>query len=212
MTTFFHWPGRQRLGDTVRLGLAVTVWWILVYGGADLIAGQRTWRLRAHLPFEPNYPFIPATVLAYNSLYPLCWLAPFVLRSWAQLEDLARAMARVTAIAGVCFVLVPVANAFGPTPDAGVWTGLVGAAKAAALSHNFLPSLHVALASVAVAFYSREAGALPRLILYLWLAAIGVSTLLLHQHYLADVATGMALGFLNGPRMDRRPASCSPAG
>lgn len=210
MTRFLHRPAPRHVLHALGLVLAVSVWWLLIYGGADLLAGLRTWRLRAHLPFEPHYPFVPQSVLFYNSLYPLCWLAPFVLRTREELDGLALAMARVTAIAGLCFVLVPVRNVFPPTPDAGSWTGAVALAKAAALTHNFLPSLHVALASVAVAFYARRAGRGWRVFLGMWLLAICLSTLFLHQHYIADVLTGLALGFVTAhpPRRAPRAPAC----
>jgi membrane-associated phospholipid phosphatase len=92
-------------------------------------------------------------------------------------------------------LLVPADNVFPPPPDdMGVWTGLVRSAKWVALEHNLVPSLHVALSVVCIAVYARQARPVGRALLWLWAAVIGLSTLLLHQHYVLDVATGFALG------------------
>jgi membrane-associated phospholipid phosphatase len=192
---FWHWPSWRLLGETVLLGTAVAAWWLLIYGGANLVTDRHTFRLRVHLPVETQVPFVPAAVLGYMSIYPLFWLAPFILRTRRELAALCSTLAAVIFVAGVCFVLLPVGNAFPSQPDAlGMWTPFVVAAKRLAMSHNWLPSLHVAMSVVCVAIYARRAGRLGAAILWSWSALIAASTLLLHQHYLIDVATGYLLG------------------
>ena len=65
-----------------------------------------------------------------------------------------------------------------------------------ALRHNYLPSLHVAFTVIAASSYASRAHTLGRILLGVWSAAILVSTLLTHQHYLLDVVTGSLLGWL----------------
>jgi membrane-associated phospholipid phosphatase len=192
---FFHWPGWGRLGYFARLALAVGAWFSAVFYGADALTALHPYRVRVHLEAELQMPFVPAAVLGYLSLYLPLWGAAFILRSRRELRALAVTLAAVILIAGVCFLVLPADNALPPPPeDLGVWTGLVHGAKQIALEHNMLPSLHVALSVVCLAIYARRARPLGRLLLWLWASVISLSTLLLHQHYLLDVAAGFALG------------------
>jgi membrane-associated phospholipid phosphatase len=209
---FFHWPGWGQLRYVIWLSLAVGAWFCVVYYGAEAITSLHRYRIRIHLDAELRMPFVPAAVLGYMSLYLPLWMAGFVLRTRLEVRALAVTLSAVILVAGVCFLLLPVENAFPPPPDdMGIWTGLVRSAKLIALEHNLLPSLHVALSVVCLSIYARQARPAGRALLWLWAAAIGLSTLLLHQHYLLDVATGLALG-LAGVRLvyDRLIAAGPP--
>jgi membrane-associated phospholipid phosphatase len=138
-------------------------------------------------------PFVPFAVLGYMSLYPLFWMAPFILRTRREIYALFGTLAVITLLAGVCFVAIPVENAFSPPHDMGAWTSAVLFAKGIALTHNWLPSLHVGLAVVCVAVYGTYATWIGRIILWTWSVLISVSTLFLHQHYIIDVIAGYAL-------------------
>jgi membrane-associated phospholipid phosphatase len=211
---FFHWPGWGQFRYVVWLSLAVGAWFAVIFYGAEAVTSLHSYRIRVHLDAELRIPFVPAAVLGYMSLYLPLWMAGFVLRTRLEVRALAVTLAAVILVAGVCFLLLPAENAFPPPPDdMGVWTGLVRFAKLIALEHNLVPSLHVALSVVCLAVYARQAGPAGRALLWLWAAVIALSTLLLHQHYLLDVATGLALG-LAGVRLvyDRLVAAGSAYG
>jgi membrane-associated phospholipid phosphatase len=198
---FFHWPGWGQFRYFVWLGLAVGAWFALIYYGAEAITTLHAYRIRVHFDAELRYPFVPAAVLGYMSLYLPLWMAAFVLRARLELRALAVTLAVVILVAGVCFLLLPAENAFPPPPeDMGMWTGLVRFAKLAALEHNLVPSLHVALSTICLAVYARQARPVVRALLWSWAGVIALSTLLLHQHYLLDVATGFVLA-LAGVRL-----------
>ena len=63
-----------------------------------------------------------------------------------------------------------------------------------ALSHNWFPSLHVALSTTAVLVLWRAWGRVPWGMIG-WAAAISLSTLFVHQHHLADIAGGVLLAW-----------------
>jgi len=130
------------------------------------------------------------------SLYLLFMMAPFVLRTERELTALAVSLAVQIGIAGVGFLTFPADNLF-PTPgEMGGWSATVRFAKWLALDHNLAPSLHVAMGTLCAAVYARQASPLGRAALSLWAGAIGLSTLLLHQHYLIDILTGYLLAFV----------------
>lgn len=191
---FWHWPGWPRLGEAVLLGLALTAWWLLIYGGANYLTGLHDFRIRVDLPFEGDIPFVPASVIGYISIYPLFWMAPFILSSRRELHALIGTLAVVTFVAGLCFVALPVANVLEtPAADLGVWATPVHLAKTVAMTNNLLPSLHVGLAVVCIAVYAPHTQSLGKGMLWLWSLLIAGSTILLHQHYLIDVLSGYAL-------------------
>jgi membrane-associated phospholipid phosphatase len=191
---FWHWPGWSHVGYAALLGGAVSVWFAIVYGGADLLTAKRSFRVRLYFDGEMAWPFVPAAVLIYLSIYLLCLSAPFILPTRRELRSLAGTIAAVILFAGICFLLLPAEVAFPEPPDMGGWTPLVRFAKRVALAHNLAPSLHVGMTVVFVAVYSRRAAALGKSLLWLWALAMGVSTLLLHQHYVLDIVSGFVLG------------------
>jgi len=198
---FFHWPGWTLIRYFTYLGLAVGAWFAVIFNGANALTALHDFRVRVHLDVELQIPFVPAAVLGYSSLYLPLWGAPFILRSRRELRALAVTLTAVILAAGICFLVIPVDNVFPPPPDdMGVWTGPVRWAKLIALKYNMLPSLHVALSVVCLAIYARQAGPMGKLLLWSWAGVIALSTVLLHQHYVLDAATGFALG-LAGVRL-----------
>lgn len=209
---FLQWPGWAHLRYFLWLAPLVLASWVVIFGGADWLAAQHSFRVRIHFDAELELPFVPVFVLGYVSLNVLLVLAPFVLRSRQELQALAAALIGVTAIAGIGFVMIPAEAAY-PAPTADVpgrlgW--LLAVAKRAALRHNMVPSLHVALAGVCALTYATRAGRFGGLLLSSWLALIAVSTLLIHQHHVIDVATGLALAWAGKRFIFQRLVSRTP--
>src|SRR5271166_6544540 len=113
-TAFFGWPSWGILREAILLGTAQTFWWLLIYIGADWLTGLHSQRVRIHLDAELDIPFVPAAILIYRSIDLMFLMAPFILRSQAEIRGLALALAIVTAIAGVGFLLVPALAAYPP--------------------------------------------------------------------------------------------------
>lgn len=190
----FGWPGWRHLVEAFLLAVAVTVWFGVVYGTADLVTGWRAHRVRVHLDRELAIPFVPVMLLCYMSIYPLFWTAPFILRTRSELRGLAAAMAFVTGCGGVGFLLVPAELAFTPPEVPARWLPLFRIADGLNLEYNLVPSLHVALAALCVDVFARRATRTGKIFFRAWGAAIVASTVLTHQHHLADVAAGLVLG------------------
>jgi membrane-associated phospholipid phosphatase len=184
------------LGYVALLACGVGLWFTLVYGGAERLTAWRTRRVRLYLDAELGVPFVPATVLLYDSVYLHYVVTPFVLRRRREVRALAATLAAATLCAGVGFLLFPAHAEFSTPQDLGPWNGLVQFTKRLAGRHNLAPSLHVALAVVCTRVLAARAQGLGKALLWTWAAGIAASTLLLHQHYLIDVVSGFALGWL----------------
>ena len=192
---FLAWPGWDHLRYAALLSLAATLWFLAVYGGADLLTARRDLRVPVHFSAELSIPFVPSMTVLYMSLYGLFVLAPFVLRTRRDLAAAVSAISAAIAASGVCFLLFPAELAFAPVRDEqlGAWAGLYRTADGLNLTYNLLPSLHVAFAVICAAVFSPR-GPLPvKVALWLWVSLIAASTVLTHQHHILDVVTGWLL-------------------
>ena len=192
---FLGWPGWAHLRYGALLGLANTLWFAVVYGGADAITARHGLRIPVHLPGELRIPLVPAMSAVYMSLYALFLSAPFVLRGRRELRALVLTLAFVIGCAGIGFLLLPAELAFAPPREGelGRWSGLFHLADDLNLDYNLVPSLHVAFAVVCAAAFSRRAAVPARVGLWAWAALIAAATVLTHQHHLLDVAAGWLL-------------------
>ena len=86
---------------------------VLLYGGANLLAALVPWRIRPALPFEAAIPFVPAWSAVYLSLpllLLLCGLRLDRRGAWTLFAVLAAELAA----AAPFFVLLPVQTAWPP--------------------------------------------------------------------------------------------------
>ena len=102
-------------------------------------------------------------------------------------------MIAAIAVAGVCFVLIPLRSAFPPVPLDG-WLGRIfGSFLSLDQPYNLLPSLHAALGVLLFDLYFRRTCGALRAVIGGWFFLIALSPLLTHQHQVTDIVTGMAL-------------------
>jgi membrane-associated phospholipid phosphatase len=189
-------PSRSLFWIFLREAAWVTCLWLIVYGGANWVTGLHHYRVRLWTGADLAIPFVPAAAAIYLSLYPMFWLTPLILHTRDELRSLAKSLAWLIVVSGIGFLLFPGADAFPTQSPAGIGGTLFSFADRLNMTHNYLPSLHVGMAVVCAYVYSQTCSQRLAAICWLWAAAIAVSTLLTHQHYLADVVTGAALGLI----------------
>jgi len=193
---FWGWPGWKHLRFAWLVSLAGLLWFLLIYGGADVLTAHRDFRVRVYLDAELNIPFVPEAAIIYMSIYPLFIAAPFILRKRQEFLALAMALNLAILIAGICFLLFPAQLAFPPPKDFGKFPNLYHFADRLSLTYNLVPSLHVALSTICIAVYSGRTTAVWKILLWIWAVAIAMSTLLIHKHHVLDVITGFMLAWL----------------
>lgn len=192
---FLAWPGWPHLRRAWWLTALVSLWFAVVYVGADHLTATRTARLHVHLDAELQIPLLPSFTLVYMSIYALFLFAPFVLRTRRELTTLAVAQSVCIFIAGIGFILIPGQLAYAPPSDAelGVWKSLFHFADWLNLDYNLVPSLHVALSVVSILLFARQTASAGRILLGAWAGLIAIATLVTHQHHLVDVVSGWLL-------------------
>ncbi|KUY56113.1 phosphatase PAP2/dual specificity phosphatase family protein [Burkholderia sp. RF2-non_BP3] len=167
------------------------------YGFANWLAARRAVVPTFAFGWEHAIPFVPWTIVPYWSIDLLYALSFFF---WTRRDDLldhVKRLLTVQLVSVACFVAWPLRFGF-ERPDAGgvagaLFTLLMGFDK----PFNQAPSLHIGLLVVLWAVYAKQLrGAVARLVLHPWFAAIGVSVLTTYQHHAIDVPTGAAVGCL----------------
>ena len=157
--TFWHWPGWSQLGYALALGFANSLWFGVAYGGADWLSEHHSFRVRLHLGIDLSVPFVPAMTIFYLSLNVCCGVRRSSSAAGGDLLALSVSLASATLVAAIFFVLLPGQQAYAPPQDheLGDWAGIYHFACWLAMTHNYLPSLHVAFTTIAIAVYRDHA-------------------------------------------------------
>jgi membrane-associated phospholipid phosphatase len=193
---FLGLPARTQWANLALLCSAFALAFLFLYGGASWLSGFVPWRVAIAFDFESRLPFIAGAAAIYLSMLLLVGIAPFVLRDLQQILPLFLALLGATSVASACFVLLPVVDLPAPRPPPGASGVLFRCADWLNLERNYLPSLHVAMATIAALAYAPHAKLPIRGLLTLWVVAIAASTMVTKQHYWLDVLTGLALGYV----------------
>ncbi|HEX9945369.1 MAG TPA: phosphatase PAP2 family protein [Thermoanaerobaculia bacterium] len=206
---FLAWPGIASLRLTLPLSYLFFKIFFSVYGGTSLLAGLRAPRPVFHFGWELHLPFVPSVALLYLSVPLMLALTPFILRTWRTLTPFFLTLTAETLVAGAFFLLVPVAQSYPERVASGFFGGVFRLADRLNLDHNEFPSLQIAFAVTAAMVFGRRCGWLGRAMFALWAAGVGVSTLLMHEHHLLDIAGGAMLGLAAVATVQRRTSDDS---
>lgn len=192
----FAWPSCKNIRVTAVLALAFAVFWLVVYGGANVVTGLHSIRISVHMSWELQVPFIPELAVVYLSMNVMMLLSLFVFRTWQEFVPLLTVLVVQTLLAGACFLLLPVQPALPGRLALSTAGWLFHGADALNLEFNSVPSLHVAYAFTTARAIGARCTPVGKGMFLLWAGAIAVSTLFLHQHYCVDIIAGIALAVL----------------
>jgi membrane-associated phospholipid phosphatase len=150
----------------------------------------------AHLyaDWELGIPFVPGAIAVYFSI-SLVFALPVLALDECGLSRMARAFAGCTCVAGVMFVAMPFRIGFERPPSVAGFESIYSALYRFDAPFNTVPSLHIAYSTLILWTLASGTASRPaRLALVGWWLAICASVLLVHQHHVVDVVTGIALG------------------
>ena len=194
--TRFTWPDRDRVAAFLCYGSLLCVLWGVAYGGASWFTGLHNYRIGFGWNEESYIPFLPEMAVIYLSLFPMIWLSLFILPTPADVKQFAATLAWLFVVSGIAFVILPGQALASARSASGASQPVFEFADWINLEHNYLPSLHVGMAVVCAYAYGRQLRRSVALFFWAWGLAVAVSTLLTHQHYLADVVAGIVIGWL----------------
>ena len=187
------WPTLEDLRFSLILCFVFFLFFESIYAATNFLIGLHHFRVHVHFNFELGIPFVPAMAAVYLSLNLMLVLTPFILRTWRDITPLCLAMAGETLIGALLFLFLPVELGYAPRAATRSWADACRLAHTLSLEYNNLPSLHVAFAFSAAIAFGKRCGPLGRWLFVFWAGGIAGSTLLIHEHHLADVAAGVAL-------------------
>lgn len=146
------------------------------------------------MDWELSIPFVPELVWVYLSMYILFPLPPFFLNV-PQLRVLGKQLIAATLFSGLAFVLFP--GRLGHVrvlPESGLYADFFTFLFVLDGVHNVAPSLHVVYSAIITgAIVDATLSPAVRVWFRIWLGLLCASTLLVHQHHVIDVASGLAV-------------------
>ncbi len=170
---------------------------ILYHACNAYAAGSGSGRTRMwYSDWELSIPVVAWLIVPYWSIDVLFGIAPFLCTRRSELRALAGRLTLAILLACACFVAWPLQLAHIRVDDHGVFTPLFVAIHGFDKPHNLFPSLHVAFAIILRWTFHRHLGGLARWVFHVWFICITISTVLVHQHHLVDVAGGAVLAVL----------------
>lgn len=181
---------------TLVLSVALSAWFVLVYGLGNALAAKRE-----HVPtwaygWERHIPFVPILIIPYMSIDAFFFCAPFFCRTREERVVLAKRIVFAIAVAGLFFLLMPFTYA-GTRPSVDGWLGAIFRfLHGFDAPFNMLPSLHITLRTILADVYARRLSGAWRWASHVWFSLIGLSTVLVYQHHVVDIVGGFMLAVL----------------
>lgn len=168
-----------------------------VYPTCNWLTSLRDETYALYVPAELGIPFRPEFIWVYLSMYVLFAFPPFFLGP-QRLRALGKQLVSATILCGLVFLALPAHLGFARiVPEDGLYRSLFQNMFTIDQPHNMAPSLHIvfsAMILLALLDVSRQRPL--RLLWWMWLVLLCTSTLLVHQHHLIDVFTGLLVAVL----------------
>ena len=179
-----------------RLAIPVAILFAAVYFCTNWITSRRISNYHLFFDWELAIPFVPAMIYVYASLLLLLLLPAFALTKH-QLPALARATVIALFSAAVIYLLLPADLGFERPDYVPGYNAVFQALYALEMPHNLVPSLHIACSALFIAAIRKNTpSSWIRFGLILWAILICASVLLVHQHHVLDVISGLLLGLM----------------
>ncbi len=152
--------------------------------------------LNLHTPLDSAIPVVPVFVIPYNSLQPYIYATSvlFLLFRTRYFQSACLAMITVWFISYGFYYFLQSEVIRPVLTGSDVFSRMVMNVYASDNPYNDFPSLHTSLSTILAIHWVRVNKPLG-IVLSVWTALIVASTLLIKQHYIADLIFGLALAF-----------------
>lgn len=186
------WPDGVRWRAFLKFMALFYVFFFPFYFGAGHIAARTHDTFGLYWSWERDIPLIPWMIWPYMTLFSL-FLLPLFHMSAEQISTLSRQSTATLVIAGAVFLLVPTHLGFAPTIVEELHQPLFGLLAMVDTPHNLVPSLHVAFSALILLGCAALTSPSLAWSYRFWLLIMSASTVLIHQHHLLDVISGLTL-------------------
>ncbi|RLC31809.1 MAG: hypothetical protein DRH32_03710 [Deltaproteobacteria bacterium] len=174
----------------------VVIFYTVGYLGINRINGFRGRYYDISFWFEKDIPFIPEMVVGYSLVFVLVAILFLVIDNMPDFYDICVRFLGMTLICFFIFLVFPVRMNFRPEVSMGDdWiTQVVSFYFWLDRPYNLFPSMHLGAAFFA-AFYCMKRGKVLGWITMAMAITVGVSVVLLKQHYIMDVIAGFLVAW-----------------
>lgn len=217
----------SRLGAELRRGVFFSGWKVAAFcvglGVADYVTSlgydylnHGPYRLFLRSPIDQALPVVPLFVVPYVSLQPFIYasLVIFLLFRTRVFESAVLSMIATFLVSYVFFAFLQTYVDRPVLTGGDVFTKMVGDVYAGDHPFNDFPSLHVSTSTIIAIHWWRFSRRFTWPLI-LWAALIAMSTVMVRQHYVADIAGGLVLAFATSifflRLMDREPRAAGGA-
>jgi membrane-associated phospholipid phosphatase len=183
--------------------------WLALYLGTNAVTAGRS-SFQPMLPGEDRIPLMTAAYPFYAIVYLEIILPLFLVRTRRAYLRAQIACSVASLIAFAVYLLAPMPYPRPVLPAAGVWGHLLAFEWSIDQPRCTFPSLHVAFGWLMYLALRNEAPRWRPALLFL-AVAISISTVLVKQHFIADVAGGAALAWLAWSLAGRFAARIAPS-
>ena len=182
---------------------AITIWGAItlifstvVYFGTNEIASKSEHFYKLYFEFERDIPMVPWMVYIYQSFALLIVITYFSIKSPQKIKAYSISFMSSCGIAAVFFILFPTELGFSRTENIEGYEFMYNLLHMIDKPHNLAPSLHITYSALGAYILSSEIQSkfLKRMI-WLWFLLICSSIVLVHQHHLFDIFSGILLSY-----------------
>jgi membrane-associated phospholipid phosphatase len=190
----FILPSKENLKIFGKWSIVAWIAFTVVYGLCNHYASGQTELLNMYTGWELEIPLVPQMILVYLTLNILFVMVLFVLKTADSFRGLVFSILCTLGIAGVIFVIFPGHLGYERPDHVSAFAGLFKGMYEIDKPHNLFPSLHVTFSFLCIwAMIHQTSNRIFHIFMKLWFIAICASVILVHQHHIFDVVSGLAL-------------------
>lgn len=191
-TRVFSIPAYTNILLYIKYSLFIEVLFITCYGLSNYLAEKQFNRLALYWDWELAIPFVPWLIWGYASMLVLFLFPVFQLDAQG-IHRLGRQLIMGIVIATGCFLIFPAELGYTRVlPELG-YQAIYQFIFRVDYPYNLVPSLHVVLSSLILLAIMESAPPIWWSVYFVWLVIICLSVVLVHQHHLIDVVSGLLL-------------------
>lgn len=187
---------RERLKAMVVWGGACVLFCLVVYLGTNEIASNMEMHYGMYFEFEKDIPLIPSMILVYTSFHLLLFLNFFIIKDPKVIKAFTISLMCSSFIAAIIFLIFPGELGFSRTENIIGYESMYLFLHEIDHPYNLYPSLHITFSVLtAFAMFDQTTNKWFHLLLIIWIVLICCSVILVHQHHLFDIITGLLLAY-----------------
>ena len=188
---------RERLKAMVFWGGICVLFCLTVYLGTNEIASNMERHYGMYFDFEKDIPLVPWMIYIYASFHLLLALNFFIIKDPKVIKAFTISLMASSFIAALVFLSFPGELGFSRVDGTAGYEAMYSFLHEIDHPYNLYPSLHITFSVLtAFAMVDQTRSKLFHWFLFSWVFLICCSVVLVHQHHLFDILTGLVLSFI----------------